>query len=611
MTFRFSPQTTARIGLLTAVVVAGCNGSAAVEVDGGGADRPQGSQGEAGIKPDVRLVDLNIEASAPVLPPAPPPNTESKVLAGGRARMVGSLVDVCSNATPASGNGDRWCAFTLPNKVIGQTELWVINATKASAGTAVKCDGTDANCLRLTENVWTGQPMGNVPKFPTIHRFDGDTLIYHAGAPAAQDEYDGPIYAWRAGWPQGKKISGDHGFNCSASPTSDVYICVENLSPVDMEPFQFDLTAGTISGAAPTKIARITPQRPGTTSSQWRVAITRTGDYVVWSTGGATAAETETLYAIKAADISGGEAKKATLGAGISRWALSADGAKVYYFRQYNYPAAGVDPSGTLAMADFPTGANEVILAEKVAALQALSLGVGMDGGIGFFDTVKAGTATYKIIRDRTKPTAITTVVANIPGIIGLSRDLTNLYFYKQFDQDIGTTDGYIVKTDGSGVTCTLTTSTASDQYGTPFTPNGQLVMWVDNIDINEGVGEAWVANPNGCTNKRKWADKMDFWFLHGNDGAVFSDSAGGEASELKYVTFPGGNSIGTPVTIQKQIARIFGVLVDQSVVLYNIAGVKAGEPDGLYAFKTVFSGTGTTDGGVPPAPTPDGSAGQ
>jgi hypothetical protein len=52
-------------------------------------------------------------------------------------------------------------------------------------------------------------------------------------------------------------------------------------------------------------------------------------------------------------------------------------------------------------------------------------------------------------------------------------------------------------------------------------------------------------------------------------------------------------------------------VLADQSVVLYNIAGVKAGEPDGLYAFKTVFSGTGTTDGGAPPAPAADGSAGQ
>jgi hypothetical protein len=92
----------------------------------------------------------------------------------------------------------------------------------------------------------------------------------------------------------------------------------------------------------------------------------------------------------------------------------------------------------------------------------------------------------------------------------------------------------------------------------------------------------------------------------------VFTDTAGAEASELKYVTFTGGTTIGQPVSIQKQIARIFGLTVDQNLVLYNIAGVKPGDPDGLYAFQTPFTGTGLTDGGAPPAaPTPDAAAGQ
>jgi hypothetical protein len=619
---RFSPRTASLAfsvtGLLTGLVLTGCNGSATVTVDGG-VDKPTQNLGEAGMKLDSKTIDLVAVEAPPPLPPAPPPNAASKTAAKGRARLIGSLVDACSNQEPASGNGDRWCAFSLPDKVIGKTDLWVINATKLANGTAITCNGTDANCLLLTPDLWTGVPMGNVPKYPTIHRFDGDTLIFHANTPSTVAEYKGPIFAWRPGWTAAKQISTNAGFNCSASPTSEVYICVENLSPDMVDPFQFDLTAGKLSAPGPmitpTVVGRITPQRAGTTSSQWRVSITRAGDYVVWSTGGTTTADTETLYALKYDDLGTAAAKTVKVLSGVSRWSLSADNTKVFFFRNYNYPAAGVDPAGNLAMADFPSGMNEVALAPTVAAFQVLVTGTGTDGGIGFFDTVKSGTATYKIIKDRAKPTEITTVVSAIPGILALSRDLKYLYYYKQFDPDNGTTDGYIAKTDGTGSSCTLTTSTASDQYGTAFTPNGQQVFWVDNIDFAEGVGEAWVANPEGCTGKKKWADQMDFWFLHGDEGMVFSDSAGGEISKLKYVNFPNGNSIGNPTLIQDQIARIYAISSDESMVLYNIAGSTAAQ-DGLFVYKTPFAPGGNgADGGAPAdsgtPPAADASAGQ
>jgi hypothetical protein len=236
------------------------------------------------------------------------------------------------------------------------------------------------------------------------------------------------------------------------------------------------------------------------------------------------------------------------------------------------------------------------MVAPTVGALHALEDASGVQG-IGFFDNVKNATATYKIVRNRDMPAMITTVVTSTAGIAALTSDLKYLYYYKQVDDTNGTTDGYIATTDGSGPPCTLTTNTTSDQYGDPFTPNGKLVMWVDNIDFDNGVGEAWVANPAGCTGKRKWTDQMDFWFLHGNDGMIFSDTGAGTASTLKYVTFPNGDSIGTPVTVQTQIARIYA-LMDFDAVVYSIENSTAAN-DGLFSYnKLPFASS--TDGGAP-----------
>jgi hypothetical protein len=612
MSFRYSPRTALAL-LFPALALAACNGSAATTVDGGAGERPVSGTSEAGAIRDTRTLDLVAPEAPPPLPPAPAPNMMSKTVADGRARMVGFIDDTCSNQVPASGNGDRWCAFTLPDKQIGKTDLWVVNVTKVAAGTKVTCTGGDPNCLLMTSDLWTGQPMGNVPKHPTTHRFDGDTLIFHANADPGLTEYKGKIFAWRPGMAASKQISGNQAFNCSAHFLAEVFVCVENLSDPAVDPFTFDLTAGKLSDAAPTVVDHIVPQRPGTQSSQWRVAISRDGSTLAWSTGGTTVAQTETLWTVKYDDLAAVGTKKTMLGmAGVSRWQISGDGTKVYYLRGYNYPAAGTDPSGNLYVADFPAGTNEVQLVPNVAAFSALSAATNVDSGVGFFDGVKAGTANYRILRDRTKPADITTVVQNVPGILGLSRDLRFLFYNKQEDQDTGLTDGYVVKTDGTG-NCTISSNVSilGNVFGAAFSPNSSMVMWVDNVDLNDGVADGYVANPDGCVGKKKWADRADFWFFHGNDGMVFTDTAGAEASELKYVTFTGGTTIGQPVSIQKQIARIFGLTVDQNLVLYNIAGVKPGDPDGLYAFQTPFTGTGLTDGGAPPAPAPDAAAGQ
>jgi hypothetical protein len=588
-----------------AIAASGCNGDTQLPNvgDGGAGDRPTSGLSDA-RRDGVRSDSSNNLPSFEVLPdrpPAPPPNMEAKPLVPGRSRLVGTHFSACTNAVPASGTGDRWCAFTLPNRQIGFTDLWVINVTKALAGATPKCDGTDPNCKLIVPpgsdatkgtQLWTGQPMQG-PIHPTTHRFDGDTLIFNALASDTLDQYAGPIFAWRPGWDAPKQISlTKTAYSCSAHFTAEVFVCIENLTAMD--PLEFDLTGGKLATGAK-MIKHIIPFRAGSQSLQWRAALTRDGSTLAFSTGGATtsSADRETLYLSKfdTPDM------VTTVRAGVSRWSISADNKKLYYLANYNYDPMA--PSGAMTMMDFPSGANEVTLAPAVGAIQVLADGE-VDKGIGFFDNVVAGKATYKIMGDRAQPTKVTTVVTNIGGVLAISRDQKYVYYYKDFNMDNGsTTDGYIVKTDGMQTSCTLTMSLDSDQFGTAFTQNSQLVFWVDNVDQVDGVGEGWVANPDGCMNKHKFSDRMDFWFLHGNDGMVFSDEGVLDYAALKYVTFPGGNTVGAPTLIQQQVNRIYAILPNFDSIIFTIVGAPAAT-DGLYSYARIpFAGPVNTDGGV------------
>jgi hypothetical protein len=551
------------------------------------------------LEPDgggLLILDALKPPSDPIRPPPPfealPPALDGPVVAAnarllvpGRARLVGTHLTACSNAVPASGNGDRWCAFSLPNRQIGLTDLWVIDVTKALAGTAITCDGSDPNCKLLIPpggnaaqgtQLWTGQPMDG-PIHPTTHRFDGDTLIFHALAPDTADAYSGPIFAWRPGWDAPKQISmGKTAYGCSAHFTAEVFVCIENLTST--MPLQFDLSAGQLASGAKL-VKRITPFSAGSQSSQWRAALSPDGKSLAFSTGGLTIAERETLYVTRFDALS----TLTTLKAGASRWAISADGTKVYFLANYNYDTTG-SPSGTMTVMDFPGGGNERVLAPMVGAIQILSE-AAVDKGVGFFDDVVAGKATYKLMKDPAAPTQVVTVISNIGGVRALSRDLRFLYYYKDFDMDNGsTTDGYVARTDGSQVSCALTSTLESDRFGSPFTPNGSMVFWVDNIDQIDGVGEGWMANPDGCTGRRKWADKVDFWFLHANDGMVFSDEGALDFSNLEVVTFPAGNTLGTPTPIQPHVNRIYGVLPDIKGLLFTVVDSPAAT-DGIYLY--------------------------
>src|SRR5262249_57230927 len=106
-----------------------------------------------------------------------------------------------------------WCAFTKPGSQLGFDELWVINVTKAAAGTPIRCDTTDSNCLRLTSGLFS-DPNPNTGF--RIHGFDGDTLIYYAElGPTAVSSFVGPLYGWRPGLLRGHKLTSATGVVCN------------------------------------------------------------------------------------------------------------------------------------------------------------------------------------------------------------------------------------------------------------------------------------------------------------------------------------------------------------------------------------------------------------
>jgi hypothetical protein len=545
-----------------------------------GGDGAAGTGGSGGSPPaDGRIAD----AAPADLAPLPPPM--ARLLVKNRARLIGTHRTACSHQV---GSPERWCGYTVPGASLGKTDLWVINVTRAMAAD-VPCDGTSASCLRLSTDLWTGAPM-NPPFHPYSHHFFGDTLIFYANTPSDVPAYKGPIYAWRPGWPAARQITGSNAFSCDGHPTSDVASCLENVTVTPGMPTQYDLHAGRLGANPLPMVAHIVPARADG-AFQTDAAFSPAGDYFAYSAGGLTMAEPETLYLWKVDDLPAAD-KRVMVAANVSRWDFSADGKRWYWLRNFNYPVrgSGVQSQGDLATADFPAGGNEKMVAKAVNTYQLLDED-GADRGAAILDGATAGgVATYKLIRDVAKPEAVTTVSAGVGGF-AVSPDLRFSVLQTVFNSAKQTSDVQIIKNDGSG-RCTLAAMpTADDLLQTPFLPHAGLVFWVDNVNATTGLGEGWLAKPDGCAGKLKFADALDFWFTVRDDGLIFSDTSTGLIANIRYAKLGGGAwPAGGPVTIKEKAGWVYAPLgAERDHVVYYI---DQGTPDdGLYVYGPIGFG--------------------
>lgn len=533
--------------------------------------------GEAGTGDQSQAGDsagAPTDASSDALP------AMSRRLVAGRVTLVGTPSTACNQ--PRAG-GDRWCAFSQPGSARGKTALWVINLSKAVVG-SVSCTGSgDSSCLRLTDDLWTGAPSSG-PAHPFSHRFDGETLIFYSDMAARQDIYRGPIFAWRPGWIHSRQITGNAGFTCSAHARGDAVVCIENLQDTNL-PLHFDLHAGRLGGEDLPLVSRIYPLGPNG-ENHWLVDFSPDDAHVAYSTGGPTATDPETLHVVS---MSPGGART-TLATGASVWRISPDGKRIYFLRDYNHPhpLSTVDPSGVLSVADFPSGANATQLAPGVGAYVTLEQD-GADRGVAFLDTLNAGSGAFKILRDPSNPAGAVTVATGVSEV-QVSPDLRYSIISTLVSPD-GTRDAHVIKNDGTG-RCTLAGLATADFFGPAFLPGAGMVFWSDNIDLVTGAAEGWRANPDGCRDRNKFADSVDFWFSAGDLGLVYSDEARRSSATVRFAKLGSAAQWpeGGPVTIRTGVAPIYAPLApDRNRVVFTVNDGSAEQ--GLYVYGPIGFG--------------------
>jgi hypothetical protein len=278
--------------------------------------------------------------------------------------------------------------------------------------------------------------------------------------------------------------------------------------------------------------------------------------------------------------------KALTVGASLSQWDISADGKHWYFMRDYNYPPRSgpvVDPSGTLVVADFPGAGNPDTLGTQIGSYIALDQG-GTDHGVALLDHLAGGKGTYKLIGDLAKPTTVVTLATDVSSAL-VSPDLRFSLLTTQYDAANGTTDAVIIKNDGTG-RCALASGPTTDLFGGAFLAHGGRVFWADHLDPKTGAAEGWLANPDGCADKQKFGEEVDFWFLAGDDGLVFSDTPTTSSSNLRFAKLAAGAQLpaGGPSTIKEGVGRVYAPLgADRDYVIFQIA--TGGADDGIYAY--------------------------
>jgi hypothetical protein len=596
------------LGLAALMIVTGCEGSSNKKADAGTKD---------GGAPDVFMPVRDGGGGAETgstLPPPPPINPMAVKFLPQGSELIGGITVGCSYGMGTTGG--RWCAFGRRGGTLGKLELWAIDMSKVTAG--FSCDNGNKACVQLTTNLFNAQPMAG-PRHPTAHRWYGDMLVYHADAKSTTSQaYSGPVYAWMPGWDKPRKISAtDNAFRCVGHSRQPLALCIENLSAAEVSPLTFDLYAGKVDVDGGTKkIAQIVPSHPTLGTSQWGAGFTADGAYFLYSTataGNGANATPETLFYIETAKIGTTPTPMPTqVGEpGISAWDISPDNTKWFYMRDYNY--SDTMPSGTLWMADFPTGANPVRIASPLVAsgsmngVAAYDLVLNKEGKlawVAFMQAYNGTTGNFRILKNPAgnleDPMNVVKVLDGMPILPSNSPDLKHgWYFLSRSEGDAPTTDSRVLHYDGT-TACALSQATNSSIFGAPFFENSGLALWVDEYDSVTDTGTGYSAKPNDCTGKKRFASKVDYWFPRGDEQLVYTDAVDGPRSELKIAKVANGE-LQNGELIQKGIERFFQLLPQQEGAIFRIESTME-SANGLYYYKLPASSSPPAgDAGTPP----------
>jgi hypothetical protein len=494
------------------------------------------------------------------------------------ASLTGGGSNSCSHQEPASGDGHRWCAFSRPGATAGMLELWVIDVSEAAAGRVPRCDGSDPGCRRLTETLWTAFSIYG-PAHPFSHAFEGDTLVFYVGvAPKADSVYRGTVYGWRPGWPAPRALTSDKGLTCSGHPRAPVAFCIENVMGDPSHPDSFEAHAGSIADPAgpPLPSAGVVhPFRSSGGDAVWGWNFSADGALFAVASPDPDPA-VASIRAVPTRDV--GRVAPVEVVRDATHWAISGDARKVYFTRE---DAAG---GKSLWVSDFPVGSTPVKLSDNVQDYVMLGDGE-VDRGVGMMLRLEADHFSFRLVRDRDRPTESVPVFTALRMIEGVtvSRDLRYTGWVSAMFQS------RVVRNE-DGASCLLNTTTRRPAYWPRFLASAKMVFWEEDGADDGNRRDGFYGNPQDCSGRTRYAHGLDFYHLVGDRGIVYGDELDGlYRVTLKYAAIGGGQEwpAAGPVRVHEHVKTDKGAILagtNPALVVFEVA---AGNPaeDGLYVF--------------------------
>jgi hypothetical protein len=478
----------------------------------------------------------------------------------------------CTNESGATG--DRWCAFTSPSTSRPEgVDLFVVNASRASAGVAISCGGAvvDPNCLRLTGGFFE---ESEAPA-PHAAGFQGDTLVYF-------DE-TGTAYGWRPGMLDGRQLATGILHDCLPSQRGASVLCLRDLDdPSSTDITRSQLLVGTLAGTSVpplTVVDTVISADIAVSTAQvgLRMGFGPDGSDVIWSSR-AVRGGPEILKTQKVGDA----ATRITVASDVSRWRVSPDGTRWYWLSQFNYDVAG-KPSGALQTAPFPTGGAPATLLAAVGNFSVIAT-----GAIVAQTRMSGSRGTLQAIPDPvTAPGNVTTIDSGVLGVLSAGAH-EHVAYAKVSDGVFGFYDFYVKRLDGTGGVCVLTNQPLAPARVT-FTPSGAGVLWARVTNLDDPVGTPFkfrvsLTRFSDCAAMPLANDVSAFGTISDNRVLLQDDFDGNDGRlQLKYLA--GENVVGPtpPVLIQTRVSGFAPVAGNAGLVLFTVGASSAA--DGLYLY--------------------------
>ncbi|HTA21309.1 MAG TPA: hypothetical protein VK989_18585, partial [Polyangia bacterium] len=503
------------------------------------------------------------------------PGVMNKLAVAGVVQLAGSGPDTCTNQVPATT--DRWCAFAKPAATLGNFELWVIDVTKVAANVTVKCDTTDANCLRLSTGLYSDPTNGF-----RVEGFDGDTLTYSEIPTLSANGFIGAVSAWRPGWTAGRRLTSNAGVTCSGHRAASAAICIENPVTDANQNTTAELHAGLLDtqtgGTLPlvdTLLVFATTDANGV--QKWNAKLTPDGASIAWSTR-ATASGTEDLKVQKIGD----DASRVSVASDVSQWIVTKDSAEWLWLGGYNYDQGGA-PSGTLQSAAFPAGTGVQTIAAAVGDFNEAG-----PQGVLYRSNVSTNAGKLVLAPDRDAPGTTTTLDQGVFFVFEVSQDGTRATYTKDVQSlDAGTSTVPIfdlwLATAGAAAPCALT-ATATGFLAPQFLSAADMTAW-GRFNMLTGEVEGVYTTSADCVT-RSFASDVFSWTPIGDEGYVFLDTLSPDPNvneaTLRYAKVANGLLPSTGTSIQARAGLAFATLLPSlSAVVYTVETGAAG--DGLY----------------------------